>query len=134
LAKPCKTQKLAYAKHSKKDQHCTPLDYLFPSNLGVTKICLFFAILIKLNLTVTGMNWESLVNTILLIGIINTLVFTSLRTYSGIVRFTGFQDSTRIAISVILSSGILFFVHIISSNYGEKFISKPRYHYHIYHI
>jgi FlaA1/EpsC-like NDP-sugar epimerase len=95
---------------------------IFFLDLSVTQICLFFAILIKLNLTVTGMNWESLVNTILLIGIINTLVFTSLRTFSGIVRFTGFQDASRIAISVILSSGILFFVHLISENYSEKFI------------
>ncbi len=98
---------------------------IFFLDLGVTKICLFFAILIKLNLTVTGMNWESLINTILLMGIINTLVFTSLRTFSGIVRFTGFQDATRIAISILLSSGILFFVHLISQNYGDKFILSP---------
>jgi FlaA1/EpsC-like NDP-sugar epimerase len=71
------------------------------------------------------MNWESLINTILLMGIINTLVFTSLRTFSGIVRFTGFQDATRIGVSVLLSSGILFFVHLISQNYGEKFILSP---------
>jgi FlaA1/EpsC-like NDP-sugar epimerase len=98
---------------------------IFFLDLSVTQICLFFAILIKLNLTVTGMNWESLINTILLIGIINTLVFTSLRTFSGIVRFTGFQDATRIAVSIILSSGILFFVHLISENYGNKFILSP---------
>jgi len=95
---------------------------IFFLDLSVTQICLFFAILIKLNLTVTGMNWESLVNTILLIGIINTLVFTSLRTFSGIVRFTGIQDAFRIAISVFLSSGILFFIHLISENYAQKFI------------
>ena len=99
-----------------------PRWFIFFLDLSVTQICLFFAILIKLNLTVTGMNWEALVNTILLIGIINTLVFTSLRTFSGIVRFTGFQDATRIALSVILSSGILFFVQLISENYSEKFI------------
>ncbi len=98
---------------------------IFFLDLSVTQICLFFAILIKLNLSVTGMNWEALINTILLIGIINTLVFTSLRTFSGIVRFTGFQDATRIAVSVTLSSGILFFVHLISQNYGDKFILSP---------
>ena len=95
---------------------------IFFLDLGVTKLCLFFAILIKLNLTVTGINWESLINTILLMGIINTLVFTSLRTFAGIVRFTGFQDATRIGLSVLLSSGILLLVNIISHNYGEKFI------------
>ena len=99
-----------------------PRWFIFFLDLSVTQICLFFAILIKLNLTVTGMNWEALVNTILLIGIINTLVFTSLRTFSGIVRFTGFQDATRIALSILLSSGILFFVQLISENYTQKFI------------
>ncbi len=99
-----------------------PRWFIFFLDLSVTQICLFFAILIKLNLTVTGMNWEALVNTILLIGIINTLVFTSLRTFSGIVRFTGFQDATRIALSILLSSGILFFVQLISENYAQKFI------------
>lgn len=98
---------------------------VFFLDLSVTKVCLFFAILIKLNLTVMSMNWEALINTLLLMGIINTLVFTSLRTFSGIVRFTGFQDATRIAISVLLSSGILFFVHLISQDYSEKFILSP---------
>jgi FlaA1/EpsC-like NDP-sugar epimerase len=98
---------------------------IFFLDLGVTKTCLFFAILLKLNLTVSGMNWEALLNTLLLVGIINILVFTSLRTYSGIVRFTGFQDTTRIAIATVLSSGILFFVHLISQNYAEKFILSP---------
>ena len=98
---------------------------IFFLDLGVTKTCLFFAILLKLNLMVTGMNWEALLNTLLLVGIINILVFTSLRTYSGIVRFTGFQDTTRIAIATVLSSGILFFVHLISQNYAEKFILSP---------
>ena len=89
---------------------------IFFLDLGVTKVCLFFAILIKLNLTVSGLNWESLINTILLMGIINTLVFTSLRTFAGIVRFTGFQDATRIAISVLLSSAILAMVNLISES------------------
>jgi len=81
-----------------------------------------FAILIKLNLTLTGINWESVINTLLLVGIINTLVFTSIRTYAGIVRFTGLQDAFRIALSVIVSAVILFFVNLISENFDEKFI------------
>jgi len=68
------------------------------------------------------MNWEALVNTILLMGIINTLVFASLRTFAGIVRFTGFQDATRIAVSVLLSASILMMVHIITESYTQKFI------------
>jgi FlaA1/EpsC-like NDP-sugar epimerase len=83
---------------------------------------LFFAILIKLNLTFTGINWESVFNTVLLIGIINTLVFAALRTYAGIVRFTGFQDAYRIAFSILLSASILFAVEIMSRDFTNRFI------------
>jgi FlaA1/EpsC-like NDP-sugar epimerase len=114
--------KLTFMQNILKKVSIVPRWIIFFLDLGVTKIALFFAILIKLNLTVTGLNWESLLNTILLTGIINTLVFTALRTYSGIVRFTGFQDAIRIAVSVLLSSGILFLVGMISQNYTEKFI------------
>lgn len=95
---------------------------IFFLDLAVTQICLFFSIVLKLNLTLTGMNWEAVMNTVLLIGIINVLVFASIRTYAGIVRFTGFQDASRIAISVLLSAGILFAVHMITQDYSSKFI------------
>lgn len=95
---------------------------IFFLDLAVTQVCLFFAILLKLNLTFTGINWESVLNTILLIGIINVLVFASIRTYAGIVRFTGIQDAYRIAISVFLSSSILFAVHIITKDFANKFV------------
>lgn len=95
---------------------------IFTLDLVVTKLCLFFAILIKLNLTLTGINWEALFNTLLMMGIVNVLVFTSIRTYAGIVRFTGLQDASRIAVSMILSSGILFSVVLISHSYPQKFI------------
>ena len=121
MAKPYKPKHF-FMQNILKKISIVPRWIIFFLDLSVTQICLFFAILIKLNLTVTGMNWEALVNTILLIGIINTLVFTSLRTFSGIVRFTGFQDATRIALSILLSSGILFFVQLISENYTQKFI------------
>ena len=95
---------------------------IFLLDLTVTQVCLFFAILIKLNLTFTGINWESVVNTVLLIGIINILVFTSVRTYAGIVRFTGFQDAYRIAFSVFLSAALLLAVHYMTSDYSDRFI------------
>ncbi|MEI8075249.1 MAG: SDR family NAD(P)-dependent oxidoreductase, partial [Bacteroidota bacterium] len=99
-----------------------PRWFIFFLDLAVTQICLFFAILIKLNLTFTGINWESVFNTVLLIGIINTLVFAALRTYAGIVRFTGIQDAYRIAFAVLLSASILFAVEIMSRDFTNRFI------------
>jgi FlaA1/EpsC-like NDP-sugar epimerase len=42
------------------------------------------------------------------------MVFFSIRTYSGIVRYTGTKDAFRIAISVIVSTSILFVVGLLS--------------------
>eukprot|EP01133_Synstelium_polycarpum_P004772 gene4772-5559_t len=44
---------------------------------------------------------------------VNSLVFYSVKTFAGIVRYTSAQDSFRILFSVILSSLILFFVHTL---------------------
>lgn len=58
-------------------------------------------------------DWQSMANTFTVVGLINILVFTSLRTYRGIVRFTGLQDAFRVFMSVMLSTGILFVVQLI---------------------
>ena len=58
-------------------------------------------------------DWQSMTNTFTVVGLINILVFTSLRTYRGIVRFTGLQDAFRVFLSVMLSTGILFVVQLI---------------------
>jgi len=58
-------------------------------------------------------DWQSMANTFAVVGLINVLVFTSLRTYRGIVRFTGLQDALRVFLSVMLSTGILFVVQLI---------------------
>ena len=58
-------------------------------------------------------DWRAMANTFAVVGLVNVLVFTSLRTYRGIVRFTGLQDALRVFLSVMLSTGILFVVQLI---------------------
>jgi len=82
---------------------------------------LFLAIAIKQNLTLIGLSWEAVFNTFVLVAIVNTLVFTSIKTYSGIVRYTGIQDAFRISISIIASAGFLFVVNGISNRYSQEF-------------
>jgi len=91
-------------------------------DLSVTKLSLFLAIVIKQNLSLIGVGWKPLINTLLIMGIVNAIVFTSLKTFAGIVRYTGLQDAIRIAISVLISSGILFLIGINSNSFPEEFI------------
>ena len=46
----------------------------------------------------------------MLVALVNTMVFTSLQTFRGIVRFTGLQDAIRVFISVFVSSLVLFLI------------------------
>ncbi len=91
-------------------------------DLGVTKISLFLAIVLKQNLSLIGIGWKPLINTLLLMGIINTVVFGAMKTFAGIVRYTGLQDAIRIAISIFISSFILLLFGIYSVNTPEEFI------------
>ena len=86
-----------------------PRWFILLLDLGVTKMALLLAIFIKQELSFKNITLETLVNTLLFMGIVNLLVFASLKTYSGIVRYTGLQDAFRIGLSVLSSSVILFF-------------------------
>jgi len=91
-------------------------------DLGVTKMALLMAIFIKQELSFKNIPLETLVNSLLFMGIINLLVFASLKTYAGIVRFTGLQDAIRIAASVLSSSVILLFFTSDILHYTNTFL------------
>jgi FlaA1/EpsC-like NDP-sugar epimerase len=88
---------------------------IFVIDLGVTTTALFLAFIVKQNLTLVGVNWESLFTTVAIMLIVNAFVFTTIKTYAGIVRYTGMQDALRIAVSVFASSVVLYLISIISS-------------------
>jgi len=88
---------------------------IFVIDLGVTTTALLLAFIVKQNLTLVGVNWESLFTTVAIMLIVNAFVFTTIKTYAGIVRYTGMQDALRIAVSVLVSSVVLYLISIISS-------------------
>ena len=94
---------------------------IFLLDIGGTLFSYLLSIAIKQNLTLVGIEWDAVFNTGLLIFIANTLVFTSIKTYSGIVRYTGFQDAVRIAVSVFISSLLLFLVNGLSIKFVQDF-------------
>ena len=91
-------------------------------DLGVTKLSLFLAIVLKQNLSLIGIGWKPLINTLLLMGIINSVVFGAMKTFAGIVRYTGLQDAIRIAISIFISSILLLLIGMNSNSFPEDFI------------
>ena len=105
-----------------KNFNIVPRWIIFLIDIGVTMFSLFLAIAIKENLTLVGLNWGAVLNTFILALITNTLVFTSIKTYSGIVRYTGIQDAIRISISVIASAAILIIINSFSERYSQQFV------------
>jgi FlaA1/EpsC-like NDP-sugar epimerase len=105
-----------------KNFNIVPRWIIFSLDIGGTLFSLFLAIAIKQNLTLVGLSWEAVLNTFVLVFITNTLVFTSIKTYSGIVRYTGIQDAFRISISIIGSACILFIVNSVSYRYSQEFV------------
>ena len=88
---------------------------IFVIDLGVTTTALLLAFIVKQNLTLVGVKWESLFTTVAIMLIVNAFVFTTIKTYAGIVRYTGMQDALRIAVSVLASSVVLYLISVISS-------------------
>jgi len=87
-------------------------------DLGATVTALFIAILIQQNVALKAINWEHVVNSILLILLVNSLVFTTTKSYTGIVRYTGVQDAVRIAVAVAISSFIVLVINTLALGYS----------------
>ena len=83
-------------------------------DLGATVTALFIAILIQQNVALEVTNWEHVLNAIFLILLVNALVFTTTKSYTGIVRYTGVQDALRIAVAVGLSSFIILVINTVA--------------------
>jgi FlaA1/EpsC-like NDP-sugar epimerase len=83
-------------------------------DLGATVTALFIAILIQQNVSLAATNWEHVLNATLLILLVNALVFTTTKSYTGIVRYTGVQDALRIAIAVALSSFMILVINTVA--------------------
>jgi len=95
---------------------------IFLLDIGVTCFSFLLAFIIKQNLAFKGISLTPLLNSFVLLLIINVLVFASVKTYSGIVRYTGMQDAVRIALSIAMSTALLFLVANFSYNINNTFI------------
>ena len=101
-----------------------PRWFIFLLDIGCSFFAIFFALLLRNNLILQNLDWKSVGHSIMLVALVNTMVFTSLQTFRGIVRFTGIQDAIRVFISVFVSSLALFLIQLFYVNALTGYLSS----------
>ena len=91
---------------------------IFFIDLSICSFSLFFAYLIRYNLSFEAINMRDLSGNILILALINSIVFVNFKTYSGIIRYTGLQDALHIGYAIVMTTAVLFFISLIASNSG----------------
>ena len=85
---------------------------IFLLDLSCCVFSLCFAYFIRFDFDISQINTTELSRNMLVLAAINSIVFISLKTYAGIIRYTSTQDSFRILLSIILSNGFFFVVNL----------------------
>lgn len=89
-------------------------------------VCCIFSLwvsyLIKNNFDINLIDITELSRNTLILVIINSIVFFSVKTYAGIIRYTSAQDSFRILISIVISNFLLFFANLLLISLREPTI------------
>jgi FlaA1/EpsC-like NDP-sugar epimerase len=98
---------------------------IFVIDLLICSFALIFANLIRYNLSLEAMNLRDLSGNVLILALINSIVFVNVRTYAGIIRYTGLQDALRICYAVLMTTFVLFIITLVSSNSGGALSFSP---------
>jgi len=85
-----------------------PRALIFLIDIISVAIAICLAIVVRLNFHFTEIDWYIACKTLIIVLIVFSMVFFSIKTFSGIVRYTGTKDAFRIAVSVVISIIILF--------------------------
>ena len=87
---------------------------IFILDLIISFISLTLAYLIKFSFDFSSLNHVEFSRNLLLLTILSTGVFFSIKTFAGIIRYTSIQDSFRILAAVIITNGSFFLINIVS--------------------
>ena len=98
---------------------------IFLIDLSICNFSLVVAYLIGHNLNFSLISLRELSSNLLVLSVLNTLIFFNFKTYAGIVRYTGVQDAFRVTYSLLVSTGILGFLSLVSLANDKSFISLP---------
>lgn len=92
---------------------------IFCLDLLVCIFALCFAYFLKYNFNISEIDMNELSRNILIFTVLNSMVFLSIKTYAGIIRYTSAQDSFRILFSILISNGLFFFVNLILVSFNK---------------
>src|SRR5690606_19223957 len=85
-------------------------------------ICIFsfcFAYFLRFNFSISQINQIELSRNILIFSLLSSIVFFSIKTYAGIIRYTSAQDSFRILFAIVLSNGLFFVTNLVLISLGK---------------
>jgi len=85
---------------------------IFTLDLTICFVSLAIAYLIKRNFDLSTLDYLEFSRNVLITTVISTLVFITVKTFSGIIRYTSAQDSFRILYAVIVSNGTFFLLNM----------------------
>ncbi|WP_026897740.1 polysaccharide biosynthesis protein [Daejeonella oryzae] len=83
-------------------------------------LSLCYAYFIKYNFDITQIDIPQLSRNLLIFIVINSIVFYSIKTYSGIIRYTSAQDSFRILFAIILSNSVFFLANLFLFSFEQQ--------------
>jgi FlaA1/EpsC-like NDP-sugar epimerase len=87
---------------------------IFSLDLVISIISLTFAYLIKSNFDLSSLNEVEFSRNILILLLISSIVFTAVKTFAGIIRYTSAQDSFRILTAVLATNSTFFLINTIT--------------------
>lgn len=82
-------------------------------DLASTSMAMLLSFFVRSSLVLSAFEKHVILRYMFILMLVNLMVFTSLRTYRGIVRYTGMQDGFRVFSSVLVSSAALFFLQLL---------------------
>ncbi len=86
---------------------------IFLLDLAMCQASLGLAYILKSNFALANLNFVEFSRSCLILGVINIIVFFSIKTYSGIIRYTSAQDSLRILGTIFISNGAFFCLNLV---------------------
>ncbi len=98
---------------------------IFLIDLGFCAISIYLAFLIKLNFNFDNIDSDHINEVVIVTLCVNTLVFIFLQTFSGIIRYTGIQDSMRILTASLISMFILLLINFSAFLFNHSLLFIP---------
>lgn len=98
---------------------------VFLLDIVFSGFALFFSYIVKQSMILRPLQWDQIMSAVIVLTLINTVVFLSLKTYAGIVRYTSTQDLLRIALALIISSLSMYFLKVSGIQFnGSSLLSS----------